>query len=697
MKKMILQLASSFFVLIAILVMPVSVFAVTDRDVSNGTDETLSALSGNAYIKIDDPCCVGYCVYVDGAYKLTEGGSGNPDGYCAFYVSAGTHTIRINKNGLSASITKYFQSGYTYRWVSMPYCWCNDPHPEPTHEPEICQVYIKVEDPCCKGYSVYVDGSYILTEGADGNPDGFCAFYVSSGTHKFELRKGDYHTSKSWYCQCGTVYRWVSMPCGWCGDCQVYIQVDDNTCAGFDVYVDGAYILTEGADGNPDGYCAFYVSKGTHKFELRKGSYPTSKSWYCNCDTVYTWVSMPDYWCGDPCEHPPTVTFDKTNYYAGDTVQATVSTSFSSVYYQIKDCSGLVIKDGDTSDGGTIYYTLPAVVTDCCNWQICLYWGSGKESKGTGSECTESYDFWVCSAPEIFEDLIFLSGPVNAKITDQYGRVIDDTGINQIPNARVVSIGDEKKFFIPSDLDYTVDIVAYDSGKFTLSQSSPRGKDLVSVIGYWVQVTPGSHYWVSPKDIGMCKDSNGDGICDDDKIPPDWNNIVPSIQLHAGWNLISLPKNPEALDVLGVMRMVGDNLNSVWTYEEGIWKRYDLTGPSFLNDLSALEPGKGYWIDMKSSDRLDDLYVTGRELTDKSISLASGWNLVGYNSLSSMSITDAMNSVAGNWNSIWTYEDGDWKRYDLSGPDFLNDPIVMEPGKGYWIDMKSHARWTLGA
>jgi hypothetical protein len=22
----------------------------------------------------------------------------------------------------------------------------------------VCQVYIKVEDPCCKGYSVYVDG-----------------------------------------------------------------------------------------------------------------------------------------------------------------------------------------------------------------------------------------------------------------------------------------------------------------------------------------------------------------------------------------------------------------------------------------------------------------------------------------------------------------------------------------------------------
>ncbi len=248
-KMMILRLVLSGLVMIAILVMPASVLAVTDRDVSNGTDETVSALGCDAYIQIDDPCCNGYCVYVDGAYKLTEGGSGNPDGFCAFYVCAGTHTIEITKNGRSASITKCFQSGSTYSWVSMPYGWC-------------------------------------------GN-----------------------------------------------GNCQVYVQVDDNTCVGYDVYVDGVYILTEGASGNPDGYCVFYVSAGTHKFELRKGGYTTSKSWYCQCGTVYAWVSMPDYWCGDAHEHPPPVisapqvakpvltyplkiTPEKDKYYVGDTIRA---------------------------------------------------------------------------------------------------------------------------------------------------------------------------------------------------------------------------------------------------------------------------------------------------------------------------------------------------------------------------------------
>jgi hypothetical protein len=96
-------------------------------DVSEDTRETVSALGCDVYVKIDDPCCVGYRVYVDGAYKFTEGGDGTtPDGFCAFHVCAGTHTIKITKNGRSASKTKNFQCGYTYRWTSMPNCWCED-------------------------------------------------------------------------------------------------------------------------------------------------------------------------------------------------------------------------------------------------------------------------------------------------------------------------------------------------------------------------------------------------------------------------------------------------------------------------------------------------------------------------------------------------------------------------------------------
>jgi hypothetical protein len=107
-----------------------------------------------------------------------------------------------------------------------------------------------------------------------------------------------------------------------------------------------------------------------------------------------------------------------------------------------------------------------------------------------------------------------------------------------------------------------------------------------------------------------------------------------------------------------------------------------------------METGKGYWINMKSDDTT--FSVSGSEPTVKSISLASGWNLVGYNSLSSTSTTDAMSSVDGNWNSVWSFENGEWKRYDLTGPGFLNDLTTMEPGKGYWINMESPDTWIWG-
>nr|CBH36801.1 hypothetical protein BSM_02780 [uncultured archaeon] len=52
-------------------------------------------------------------------------------------MCAGTHTIKITKNGRAASITKCFQSGSTYSWVSMPDYWCRDTYEHPPYE-DVC-------------------------------------------------------------------------------------------------------------------------------------------------------------------------------------------------------------------------------------------------------------------------------------------------------------------------------------------------------------------------------------------------------------------------------------------------------------------------------------------------------------------------------------------------------------------------------
>jgi hypothetical protein len=128
----------------------------------------------------------------------------------------------------------------------------------------------------------------------------------------------------------------------------------------------------------------------------------------------------------------------------------------------------------------------------------------------------------------------------------------------------------------------------------------------------------------------------------------------------------------------------------VWAYdaaEGGVWKMYDPSAPIFVNDLKEIQPGKGYWIMITANDTLP---VNGT-LQDNSFQLESGWNLIGYNSLSSKSIDTALTPIGGNYSIVWAYDAGDggvWKMYDPSAPLFVNDLTEMEPGRGYWIMVK---------
>ena len=318
-------------------------------EVSNDTDKNVSALGCNVYVKIDDDTCVGYEVYVDGVYKLTEGEGGTPDGYCAFYVTAGTHTIEIRKNGCSASITHNFLCGHTYRWISMPDYWCecddqcdNPPtvsfdkskyyegdtvhatvstiHSSVHYEIKDCSGTIRESGYTSNGDSIY----YTIPTGASECCYWEICFYWDEGTPPLGPLGTDGEVTTESY-QCSKCYSFYVCPEP---TCEVYVKIDDDTCVGYDVYVDGVYKLTEGEGGTPDGYCAFYVSPGTHKFEIRKNGCSASKSWDCQCGTVYRWISMPDYWCN--CNKPDLVVQDiwwsPTNPKEGDTVTFSVKT-----------------------------------------------------------------------------------------------------------------------------------------------------------------------------------------------------------------------------------------------------------------------------------------------------------------------------------------------------------------------------------
>jgi hypothetical protein len=167
------------------------------------------------------------------------------------------------------------------------------------------------------------------------------------------------------------------------------------------------------------------------------------------------------------------------------------------------------------------------------------------------------------------------------------------------------------------------------------------------------------------------------------------------LYLYPGWNFISLCLSVKDTNLPSVLDPIEGLYNSVWTYDANSkgWKRYVVGGPAFLNDLTNMEHGKGYWIDMVHEAALP---ISGEQIVDVAIQLLAGWNSTGYNSLTPQSREDALFSIDGRYTSIWTYDSmtSQWLRYVVGGPAFLNNLNQLDPGRAYWIQIETDCTWT---
>jgi len=73
-----------------------------------------------------------------------------------------------------------------------------------------------------------------------------------------------------------------------------------------------------------------------------------------------------------------------------------------------------------------------------------------------------------------------------------------------------------------------------------------------------------------------------------------------NINLVEGWNLVGI-KGFDSSSVPDDLSNIEGKYESIWSYdaEEDRWYRYIVDGPPFLNDLTSMEKGKGYWIYVK--------------------------------------------------------------------------------------------------
>jgi len=196
----------------------------------------------------------------------------------------------------------------------------------------------------------------------------------------------------------------------------------------------------------------------------------------------------------------------------------------------------------------------------------------------------------------------------------------------------------------------------------------------------------------------LISDTDGGGHSDGFEIRNGRNPLDPdddaagatsTIRFTPGWNLFSLPLSPQNTAVTSVLTAISGKYISVWSYQNGYWRTFDPENPGF-SDLSVMEAGIGYWINMTASA---DLPVSGAPAS-RSISLTSGWNLVGYNFSASQDVGTALSSISGKYINVWTFSDGVWKVYDPANPGF-SDLTHFHPGQGYWINTTTACTWIL--
>jgi hypothetical protein len=289
--------------------------------------------------------------------------------------------------------------------------------------------------------------------------------------------------------------------------------------------------------------------------------------------------------------------------------------------------------------------------------------------------------------------MLSIECPINATITDQYGRIISDDGTNEIPDASMIITKEMKIFYLPADLAYSVDIDAYDSGTFNFTRVSPIGTDILITKFENISVTASTKVSVEiePRvtDYTMSIDYDGDGVTDEEKSP-DVNETIDveqnsyTIQLHSGWNLISIPLVPEDTNIDSVFSSMAGNYSIVWTTTStGGWKSSNQT----FGKLTEITVDKGYLIYMTAPDTL---VIEGTKPDTTTIDLVNGWNLVGYPSRTTRSITDVLSGVS--YDVVWTTTStGGWK----SSNQAFGKLTDMSPGKGYTVYAQTSGSYTV--
>jgi parallel beta-helix repeat protein len=193
----------------------------------------------------------------------------------------------------------------------------------------------------------------------------------------------------------------------------------------------------------------------------------------------------------------------------------------------------------------------------------------------------------------------------------------------------------------------------------------------------------------------------GDGVGDTNLPHYGWDNYPLMIPLgnltylYEGWNLISIPFIQSDTDLSSVLSSIDGSFDAIQWYNTSditdLWKHYHISKPIEMNDLENINHNMGFWINITDTPGIVFEYPGSLPTSNQTIQLHSGWNMVGYPSLTNHNRTVGLNNLEfGVDVDAIQWFDATSKTWHVMD---LDDPFV--PGRGYWVHSKVDASWEV--
>jgi len=197
-----------------------------------------------------------------------------------------------------------------------------------------------------------------------------------------------------------------------------------------------------------------------------------------------------------------------------------------------------------------------------------------------------------------------------------------------------------------------------------------KDNNVIGVTGYIVSQTP-------VMEIGQFDELMMEGKLFDE--------CIQTINLNAGWNLISFSYSPANNTVASVFDgLQPGNLEFITGFDNRA-KVFDPALPSPFNTLQTIDDGFGYWVKVANADQL----INQGGCIDDSFRkpIDEGWNLIAYPQFTPQSPSTYFADLIedGNLEFVSGFNNNETITYDPTLPGLFNNLEQMENGFGYWI------------